>query len=298
MAALETLTFKGYGKSTEAASVDLAITSANAALKSLIVGGRINELDVQTVGTSTTGTALASIVTESDAVVHDIHVEDNFDLTTLTLGHKEDIYASVAPVIEVIDNVKLGGITTNVSMISRLVVTDNHSLTTLNASSIVKLPTNYGASTNTVVQVTGNYSAGTNLATDLVATAAKTDTYANAVGLKGTFQAETGGVARSFGQSQLATLKPLFALLAAQTNPATGSTGVRSSFTINLEYLYVPSGGTTTAVLDMDGVYAQGTSTAFTTTVDEVAAITNTTGDANATTAMLADFFEELARLN
>lgn len=233
-------------------------------LASATFGGALESVNVATTTAGTKAnaaeTSLATIVTSGQ--IHDLTVDNNYDLKTLTLGHKEDAFAATAPSIIITDNIQLTGFTTSVTMIRNLDIQRNYQLESPNFSSIVSLPANYGTTSVTDITILDNYTDGSERKSKLGATADATTSglYADVYGLKGTYQPETGATALSFGQSAIATLNGLFKALDAKFDPVSG-TAVKSDIDIHIEYRYDSTTGGTASVGDIifDGAFSGST---------------------------------------
>lgn len=270
--ALTSLTYKGYAASTAVASVDLDVTSANIKLASVTAGGRLDVVSIDTGAdskASAANTALATVITEG--TIHSFSVSNNWDLATLTLGHKEDAMQTVAPLINIVDNRNLKSVTTAITKVSSLVVTDNVQLGTMNFSSISTLPANYSGTTSTTITITGNYTDGNERTSKLGATANTTnDYYADVLGTKGTYSALNASSSRVYGQPQLATLKNLFTALDAKFSATVAAPSV-----LNFTISYRLAADATSAPYDL--TFA-GTAAGGTVTINSATAVTMGTG--------------------
>lgn len=259
--ALESLTYKGYAKSTAVAAVDLDVTTVHEDLVSITLGGRLNDVNIDTGADEKSekdDTALTTIVTSG--TIHDLSVSNNWALATLTLGHTADAMNTVAPIISIVDNRNLGGFTTSVTKISSLTVTDNYKLTAPDFTSISTLPANYSSSTTTTITIKDNYNDGDERISKLGAAAnATTNVIANVGGLKGTYSDTTASAARAYGQSKLATLNGLFTALDAKFSATTGA--VASNLVIDITYRYATSATATPADVIIKGTTSGNTLT-------------------------------------
>jgi hypothetical protein len=237
----------GYAAATAVASVDLDITTVHEDLASITLGGRLDEVDIDTGADEESeedNTALTTVVTSG--TIHSFSISNNWALATLTLGHKEDAMQTVAPIISIVDNRNLSGFTTSVTKISSLTVTDNYQLTAPDFTSISTLPANYSSSTTTTITIKDNYTDGDERTTKLGAAAnADYNYYAYVGGLKGTYSDATASAARTYGQSKLATLNGLFTALDAKFSATTGA--VASDLVIDIRYRYATSATATPA---------------------------------------------------
>jgi hypothetical protein len=261
--------FKGKAAADGTAQTDVSVTNANTKLASLELGGVLGTVSVNTaapVATAknvNTNTALAKVVTSGTII--DLTVENNFDLTTLTLGHTDDAKNGDAAVISIKNNANLGTFTTAVKRIKTLTITGNSKLTSFDLSSISELPANWTNAYVVQINISNNLTDPETQRediyedTDLTATATK-DALAQHYGLKGTFADESASSARVYGQSSLATLKPFFAVLDAKYNPSTGNAIALSGTSyVHMSYLYDTTGTGTTPTT---GVKALGGATA------------------------------------
>jgi hypothetical protein len=254
------ITYTGKTLAAGVAPINATVSSANVLLASLTLGGDLGTVSVNTgaaLYAARASTALASVVTSGK--IRSLTVSNNYDLATLTLGHTDSTTSSTASIIVITDNHNLSSVTTNVKTISKLQVTNNGNLSTLNMSSITDVPTNFVWGTTTIdIDITGNYTDDTTATyTSRYGVAAKT-TSATApltdyMGMTGTYTAATATVARSYGQAQLATLVPFFTTLNGYVNATSGAkSGV--GITVDMDYVYqdaTPSKQTKT--FDVDG---------------------------------------------
>jgi len=254
------ITYTGKTLAAGVAPINATVSSANVKLASLTLGGDLGTVSVNTgaaLYAARASTALASVVTSGK--IRSLTVSNNYDLATLTLGHTDSTTSSTASIIIITDNHNLSSVTTNVKSISKLQVTDNGKLSTLNMSSITDVPTNFVWGTTTIdIDITGNYTDDTTATyTSRYGVAAKT-TSATApltdyMGMTGTYTAATATVGRSYGQAQLATLVPFFTTLNGYVNATSGAkSGV--GITVDMDYVYqdaTPSKQTKT--FDVDG---------------------------------------------
>jgi hypothetical protein len=193
--------------------------------------------------------------------------------------------------------------------ISTLTVTNNVRLGTLNFSSINALPANFSSSSALEVTITGNFANADQYVTKFVAAAVPAAaTNPNAAGrlsyttgLTGTYTAQTATVNRSYGQTGLATLKPLFALYEAKYDATTGA--VQPDIDVTLEYQYdssaagatISSATVGTIQIDGDSSNTAGSISSTTTGSTTTAIAAAVTSTATAHTAALLD---ELKKLN
>jgi hypothetical protein len=215
--ALKTLTFKGYAATGAVNSVDLRIDTGNEALTSVVLGGKLHYVTVNTGAqavTAKTTTALTSVSSESSASIHAIFIADNYDLTTANLLHKEDPLQAVGPTVTVTDNRSLTSLTTGVTFIDELTVTGNYQLSSMNFASINNVGNNITVgSSQFTVNITGNFLSPVNNAAvgaTTAGTSTQAQTLANWYGVTGTYTAQTAGANRAYGQTGLATLSNLW----------------------------------------------------------------------------------------
>jgi hypothetical protein len=255
------ITLNGKANAAGVAVVDVDIDSDNSKLVNLTLGGKLNEVDINTNAAVATAagvnanTALASVVTSGTIV--DIEVMNNFDLKKLDLGHTDDAKSATAARISVKGNNNLEDFSVAVKKISELTITGNKKLKSFDVSSISELPNNWSATLYSVIidikqndtdpssERTTTYKASTN-----VAAGATQDALSNWYGLTGTFSDETSSSDRVYGQSSLAGLKPFLALLAStyELDDAviTNDVAFKSGTSITMEYRYdTTSAGTT-----------------------------------------------------
>ena len=185
-------------------------------------------LDVVSIDPTSTGvkadaaqTALATISTSGK--IRSLTIQDAYDLTSLTLGHTEDELATSNTELIITNNAKLPSITTSQTMAHTIKITGNNYLESLNFASLNRLP--IGA-TSVSVWIYNNHLTPEHfddIATSNAATAA-TDKLVSSSwkGLKGSYQAQTGGTERSYGQAGLATLANYVS--AIQTKGTVGGT--------------------------------------------------------------------------
>lgn len=243
-----TITYKGKASSTGAAVVNAEVDTLNEKLVTLNLGGVLKDVIVDTAAelkAAAATTALKTVVTSGTIV--SIRVDDNYDLTTLTLGHTDDAKSEGAATIIVNSNHNLSSLTTSVASVKTLTVVNNGKLATMNFSSLTKVPNNFtvnDANKGVVaITITGNYTNG--LTSDYTGrgygTAVLTGSVAihsKWVGLKGTYSAATNSSDRVYGQSSLATLKPfLVAVKVAHTNASTGVINATNLVAISLDYI-------------------------------------------------------------
>jgi hypothetical protein len=269
--AATSITYKGKASSTGAATVNASVTSANDKLKTLVLGGVLNTVSVTT-GTTTKAdltnelTALTSITTEGTIV--SITVDEVYSLTTLTMGHTDDVKSQTAATIVITDNHSLGSVKTSVSSVSTLTVTGNGKLSSLDFSSLTKVPNNFtvnDTTTGTVaITITDNYTAlnstdavdrGYSTAAQKAAIDALTVPliHSSWTGLKGTFSAATSTSDRVYGQVGLATLKPfLVAVKEAHTNATTGDINATNKVEIELDYVAANADATLASAANAD----------------------------------------------
>ena len=256
------ITYKGKANAAGVAVVDADIDTNNEKLVTLTLGGVLNTVSVDTdeaIATTVTATAgsnadtaLATVITSGTIV--DLTVQNNFDLTTLTLGHTDDVKSTTAPVIVVKNNNKLASFSTSVKKISELTVTGNKKLGSFNFSSISELPNNWTASGYVVkIDISGNETdptarAATYGGASIASSAATADALSAWYGLTGTYTASSSSTSEAYGQSSIATLKTFFSVLDAKYFPATGTAPTMAAASyIKLQYRYDSTGTAATA---------------------------------------------------
>lgn len=256
------ITYNGKTPAAGVAPIDATISSANVKLASLTLGGDLGTVSVNTgaaLYAARASTALASVVTSG--TIRSLTVSNNYDLATLTLGHTDSTTSATASIIIISDNHNLSSVTTSVKSISKLQVTDNGKLSTLNMASITDVPTNMTWGTDTIdIDITGNYtdkstSTYTTRYGATAITASTTSPVSDFIGMTGTYTAASAVTARSYGQAQLATLVPFFTTLDGLVNAATGAKD-GSAITIDMDYKYQTAAATpakATKTFDVDG---------------------------------------------
>jgi hypothetical protein len=251
------ITYKGKAAADGSASVDATISSANSKLVSLTLGGVLDVVSVNTNAavanstTANTNTALSTIVTSG--TIQDLTVENNYDLTTLTLGHTEDAKSQDGANLKIRSNNNLTSLTTSVTRIRRLEITGNKKLGTFDLSSISQLPANWTAAgyrfviviedneTNPASERNSTY--GTDDVTGATSTA-----LSSWYGVKGVYTAANATQAESHAQASLATLKPFLTLIKDKYYPSVGSDLTFATGTyIKMEYRYDTTGTSSTA---------------------------------------------------
>ncbi len=263
------IVYNGKAAVDGTAAVNASVTSANTKLATLVLGGVLGTVSVDTnaavataLATGNTSTALASVTTSGTII--SLTVQNNFDLKTLSLGHTDDAKNATAPVIVVKNNNQLEDFSTAVKKISDLTVTGNKKLKTFNFSSISQLPNNWSAAGySVVINISGNdtdprsertttYAAASNLTT-----AATKDALSNWYGLTGTYTAASANTDRVYGQSSLATLKTFLALLAStyelDDTDSSNDVSFKAGTAITMEYRYdnTTAGATNASTTDM-----------------------------------------------
>jgi hypothetical protein len=233
-AAAEATSITILGKSSDT-DVDFDLSTGYEELATLTLGGKLGTV---TVDKGAADGEFVKLVTSG--TIHQITIDDNAELATLTLGHTED--ATKGSEITITNNDELTTFTTSADRVTKFVVTGNPKLGSFNASSIKTLPNNFAAVSSWTFTVTGN--TGT-------VTSGDSDEYADRTGLKGTYTALTSTTDRAFGQASLATLKPYIQALYDKAYPSTGSATITGS-NIDISFNYIvdntPSGTTTYAV--------------------------------------------------
>ena len=244
------IVYNGKAPVAGGTAINATVTLANSKLASLTLGGVLGTVSVDTgsaLYAARANTALASVVTSGTIV--SLTVSNNYDLTTLTLGHTDSTTSSDASTIIITNNHNLAAVTTSVKAIKKLQVTDNGKLSTLNMSSITVVPTNFVWGTTTIdIDITGNYTDDTTATyTSRYGVAAKatsaTAPLTDYMGMTGTVTAASAVTARSYGQAQLATLVPFFTTLNAAVNATSGAkSGV--GITVDMDYVYQTAAAT------------------------------------------------------
>ncbi|WP_213524332.1 hypothetical protein, partial [Nonlabens sp.] len=191
-------------------------------LASLTLGGKLGTVSVSN------GAADGEFVKLVTAgTIHKLTVNNNAELTTLTLGHTEDV--TLGSEITITNNTELGTFTTSADRVTTFIVTGNTKLGSFNASSIKTLPNNFATVSAWTFTVTGNTS---------TVTSGDANEYADRRGIKGTYTALSASVNRAYGQASLATLKPYFQALYDKAHPATGAVSIDpDNIAISMDYV-------------------------------------------------------------
>ena len=234
---LATLDYKGASN-----TADLTLGGAMAKLATLSIGGKngvvIIGTDGAAVGASDTGALTVLTTFSTSGTIANLRVYHAKSLTSIDMQHAAD--AINAAKLTVNGNPKLTTVKTSFDHAIELVITDNVTLSSFDASSLKTLPLNVTTvDTDFVFTVSGNHA---KLA------AATTDAIANYTGLKGGYQAAGGAQSLAFKQNSLLTLKPYLVLVDAATNGADATAASGSSDTISLDYIYASSSTATKTV--------------------------------------------------
>ena len=202
-----------YLGKTNAVSPTFTLSSGYTALASLTLGGK---LGTATVTAGADAGKFKTLVTSG--TIASLVVTNNLELTTLTLGHTEDVTSGAA--FTITGNTELTTFTTSADRVTSFVVTGNTKLASFNASSIKTLPANTSTASNFTFTVTGN---GVKTAAE---TTAGKDRLSGYTGFKGTYTPLSATVTRSYGQASVATLKPYLQAIYDRAYPATGSASI------------------------------------------------------------------------
>jgi hypothetical protein len=263
---LTALTFKGYAAANTAADLDLDLSATTFAdLASVTIGGAMNKVIIRTTNTGYEAeadlTKLTSITTEG--TIRELVIENNFDLTSLTLGHSEDLYASGSSNdsrLGIIRNRKLNTFTTtNLTMVRAIIIKENSSLSSFDLSSINKVPTNIvktnndqpvdDGSNSIIVHIMNNHLSPVEfdeLSTSASASNASTlaQTLGQWDGILGTYVPASNAQATVYGQSSLKTLSNLISAIDTKFTTSTPVKGDYPFLDFELAYKYQASATT------------------------------------------------------
>jgi predicted nucleic acid-binding Zn-ribbon protein len=225
----------------------VSITTANAPLTTLTLGGVLGTVSVDTGGSASgarrtdasTGandnTALTTITTSG--TIESLTVANNYDLTTINALHTDSTTSSLGSVLDVTDNYNLTTLKTGITTTNSINIRNNYKLSNLDLSSVVNIPANFvgGGAVPLNIFILGNFfdtaSTGGNgkvaVYGGTVATASATDPLSTYTGLKGSYTAGSVSTTESFNQSGLATLSTLFDNMRARFL-GTGATSANS----------------------------------------------------------------------
>jgi hypothetical protein len=261
--ALTSLTFKAYTAPNTTAVMSFGLNAnKNVALTSLTLGGALDYVMIKTTSLGTEAqaahTALASITTSG--TIRSLNVENNFDLTSLSLGHTEDLYATGASndiELKIKNNKKLNSFTTAQTMAREIEIIDNSSLSSFDLSSINRLPSNVvtgglaANQTNVEVKIYGNHLAPDHFderstADNAPGSATLAQTLGNWDGILGTYVAQSNAVPTSYGQASIKTLANLVSAIDTKFTPATGTPNDNNYPDLDWEIAYKYQSATTT----------------------------------------------------
>ena len=267
-----TITYVGKAHPvTGAANNNVTVSDANVDLTTLVLGGVLGTVLVDTdtagsagadasttvgvgTGTATGGnrnisTALTTISTSGTIV--SLTVRDNFDLTTLNALHTDSTTSSTASILVVTNNKNLGTIKSGITTFSNVTITGNLALSSLDLSSVVGLPANFAAGDTVILTVSANYTdrapAGWTTMYGGAATARPTASTTNPLstysGLKGSYQAASAVASEKFIQTGIASLANFFDGLQAKYSTASAQLDTQN-VDIDLDYAWQTAAAT------------------------------------------------------